>query len=80
MIASGLLKFRCCCALRLEGNSQVGIIPIYISSEEHIMPGCIIVARLPYYACASMQAPCAPFDLVWKSFVSNVVPLYYNMI
>ena len=33
MIASGLLYFRCCCALRLEGKSQVGIIPICISSE-----------------------------------------------
>jgi len=28
MIASGLLIFRSCCALRLEGVSQVGIIPM----------------------------------------------------
>jgi len=33
MIASGLLNFRRCCALRLEGKSQVGIIPICVSSD-----------------------------------------------
>ena len=33
MIGSGLLILCCCCALRLEGKSQVGIIPICISSE-----------------------------------------------
>jgi len=33
MIASGLLSFRACCALRLEGKSQVGIIPICVSSD-----------------------------------------------
>jgi len=38
MIASGLLNFCRCCALRLEGNSQVGIIYICVSSEGRIMP------------------------------------------
>jgi hypothetical protein len=37
MIASGLLNFRCCCALILEGKSQVGIIPICVSFEGDIM-------------------------------------------
>jgi hypothetical protein len=58
MIASGLLNFRCCCAL--EGKSQVGIIPIYVSSEGRMMPCCTIVARLPTSACASRHAPCVP--------------------
>ena len=40
MIASDLLIFRRCCALRLEGESQVGIIPICVSSEGRMMPYC----------------------------------------
>jgi len=31
MIASALLNFRRCCALRLKGKSQVGILPICVS-------------------------------------------------
>ena len=38
MIASVLLKFRRCSALRLEGKSQVGITPICVSSAGRIMP------------------------------------------
>jgi len=60
MIASGLLNFRRCCALRLEGKTQVGILPICVSFEGRIMPCCIIVARLPTSACASRHAPCVP--------------------
>ena len=60
MIASDLLNFRHCCALRLEGKSQVGIIPICVPSKGRIMPCCIIVARLPTYACASRHAPFVP--------------------
>jgi len=41
MIASGLLNFRRCCALRLEGKSQDGIIPTCVSSTGHIMPCCM---------------------------------------
>jgi len=41
MISSGLLNFRCCCALRLEGKSHVGIIPFSVSSEGRIMPCCM---------------------------------------
>jgi hypothetical protein len=37
MIAPGLLNFRSSCALRLEGNSQVGSIPICVSSEGRMM-------------------------------------------
>ena len=59
MNASGLLNFRCC-ALRLEGKSQVGIIPTCVSSEGRITPCCTNVARLPTSACASMEAPCVP--------------------
>jgi len=38
MIAFGLLNFRRCCALRLEGKSQDGIIPICVSLEGRMMP------------------------------------------
>jgi len=48
MIASGLLNSCHCCALRLEGNIQVEIIPICVSSEGRIrMPCCTIFSRLP---------------------------------
>ena len=40
MIASGLQIFRRFYALRLEGRSQVGIIPICIYSEGRMMPCC----------------------------------------
>jgi hypothetical protein len=33
MIASNLLNFRCFCAMRLLGKSQVGFNPICVSSE-----------------------------------------------
>ena len=59
--APGLLSFRRCCALRLEGKSQVGIIPICVSSEGRKMPRCTIFPRLPpTSACASRHAPCVP--------------------
>jgi len=38
--ASGLLKIRRCCALRLVGKSQTIIIPICVSLEGCIMPCC----------------------------------------
>jgi hypothetical protein len=66
MIASGLLNFRRCCALKLEGKSQVGITPICVSSEGRITPCCTIVARLPTHACASRHAPCVP---CWVAFI-----------
>ena len=59
-IAVGLLNFRCCCALRLENKRQIGIIPIYVSSEGRVLPLCTTVARLPTSACSSRQAPCVP--------------------
>ena len=67
MIASGLLIFRRCCALRLEGKSQVGIIPICVSSEGCMIP-CytIFISRLPTSACASRHAPCVP---CWIAFI-----------
>jgi hypothetical protein len=40
MIASGLLKSCRCCALRLEGKSQVKIFPICVSSEGRMVPYC----------------------------------------
>ena len=43
MIASGLLNFRCCSALRLEGKSQVGTFHICVSSERRMMPCCTIL-------------------------------------
>jgi len=60
MIASGLLNFRRCCALRSEGKSQVAFIPICVSSEGRVMPYCTIFSRLPTSACASRHAPCVP--------------------
>jgi len=67
MIASGLLKFRHCCALKLEGNIQVEIIPIIcVSSEGRIMPCCTIFPRLPTSACASRHASCVP---CWIAFL-----------
>jgi len=47
MIASGLLNFRRCCEMRLEGKSLIGIFPICVSLEGRKMPCRIIVARLP---------------------------------
>jgi len=64
MIASGLLNVCRCCALRLEGKSQVGIIPICVSSEGLTMPCCTIFSRLPTSACASRHASCDPVYLV----------------
>jgi hypothetical protein len=58
--ASGLLNFRRCCALRLEGKGQVGIIPICVSFDRRMMPCCSIFSRLPTSACASRHAPCIP--------------------
>jgi len=60
MIASGMLNFRCCCALRLESKSQAGIIPIYVSFGGRIMPCCTNFSRLPTSACVSRHAPCVP--------------------
>jgi len=43
-IVSGLINFRRCCALRLKGNSRVGIIPICVSSEGRMTPcWCLVV-------------------------------------
>jgi hypothetical protein len=53
MFISGLLNFRRCCALRLEGKSQVGSISICVSSEGHIPPCCTIFPQLSTFACAS---------------------------
>ena len=38
MIAIGFLNICQCCALRLEGRSQLGTIPICVSSESRTMP------------------------------------------
>jgi len=66
MIASGLLNFCRCCALRLEGNYQVEIISICVSSEGRIMP-CTIFSRLPASACTSRHAP--PPVPCWVAFI-----------
>jgi hypothetical protein len=66
MIASGLPYLRRCCALRLEGKSQVGI-PICVSKERRMMHCCTIIARLPASACASRQAPCVPCWIALKN-------------
>jgi len=60
MVASGLLTFRRCCTFILEGKSQVGVIPICVSSEWHVMPCCIIAARLPTSARASRHTSYVP--------------------
>jgi len=66
MIASGLLNFCHCCALRLEGKSQVGIlIPICVSSEGRTVP-CTIVTWLLTSAFASRHAPCVP---CWVAYI-----------
>jgi hypothetical protein len=46
-IASGLLNFRHCCALRLKCQIQVENIPIYVSSEGRIMP-CSTIFTIAY--------------------------------
>jgi len=74
MIASGLLNFRRCCALKLEGKSQVGIIFICVSSEGRIMPCCSIFSRLPTSACASRHAPCVLCRIAFRIICSNIVP------
>ena len=67
MIAPGLLNFCRCCALSLEGKSQVGIIPICVSSEGRMMPCCTIFSRLPMSACASSRhAPCVLYRIAFK--------------
>jgi len=45
LMAFGLLNSRCCCVLRLEGKSQVGIIPICVSSEGHICFGVTMLHK-----------------------------------
>jgi hypothetical protein len=52
MIASGLLNFCRCCALRLKGKSQVEIIAICVSSEGRMMPCRTMLPQLPVSACA----------------------------
>jgi hypothetical protein len=64
MIASGLLDFCRCCALRLGNNGQIKIIPFCVSSEEHIMPclyhfhGClrllVLAGMHPVYLVGSL--------------------------
>jgi len=73
MIASGLLDFCRCCALRLGNNGQIKIIPFCVSSEERIMPRFIIVARLPTSACASRHAPCVP---CWTAYIINCLAAF----
>jgi len=82
MNASGLLNFRGCYALSLEGNSQVGIVFTCASSEGRIMPCCAIVARLPTSACASRHAPCmcTLLDLFYNHLSSSVVPVNNHFI
>ena len=81
MIASGLLNFRRCCALRLEGKIQVGTIPICISSEGRKMPCCTIFLRLPMPACASRHAPCVPCWIAFRIISSSsVVPVNNHFI
>jgi hypothetical protein len=46
MFAFGMLNFGRCCALKLEGKSQVENILICVSSEGCIMPHYTVVARL----------------------------------
>jgi len=72
MIASGLLNFRRCCAFRMEGKSQIGIILICVSSEGRIMPYCNISSRLPTSGCASRHAPCVPCWVTFRNTNGNV--------
>jgi len=65
IIASGLLFFRSCCALILEGKSQGGIITICVSSKGRTMHYCTIFSRLPTSACASRHAP---YVSCWMAF------------
>ena len=79
MIASGLLYFRRCCALRLEGVIQVGTIPTCVSSEGRMMPCCTIFSRLPMSACASSRhAPCVPCGSLLESFAQQRCACYQS--
>ena len=66
MIASGMLNFRRCCALRLEGDSQVGVMSFCFSCEGRITPCSTEFSRLPTSACASRRAPCVPCWIAFK--------------
>jgi hypothetical protein len=46
--------------LRLEGKSQVGIVPTRVSSDGHMMPCCTIVHNYLHLLVllAGKQAPC----------------------
>ena len=64
MIASGLLNFRCYCALRLEGKSQVGTIPNCVSSEgcspraeKRCVPVPLLCGTASLAACSSYRGP-----------------------
>ena len=45
----------CCCALRLEGKSQVGIIPICVSSDGRMLSRCTIFHNCLLLELASMH-------------------------
>ena len=67
MIASGMLNFRRCCALRLEGNSQNGINPICVFSERYTTSCCtvfhdclrplVLAGMHPVYLVGSLLEP-----------------------
>jgi hypothetical protein len=74
MIASGLLKFCRCCALRLKGESQVGIImPICVSSEGRIMPSCYHLhdCLICLLVLAGMHPVYLVVELLLESFVQQ---------
>ena len=77
MIASGLLNFLRCCALRLEGKSQVGIIPICVSSEGRIMPCCTISSRLPTLLVLAGMHPVYFVKLLLKHSMSSLPACFY---
>jgi len=42
------------------GQSQVGIIPIFVYPDGRVIPCCTFCSRLPTSACACKRAPYVP--------------------
>jgi hypothetical protein len=79
MIASGLLYFRRCCALRLEGKSQVGVTPICVCSDGRIMPYCTIFSQLPTLLVLAGMHPVRRVGSLSESFVQQRCLLLNNL-
>ena len=72
MIASGLQNFRRCRALRLEGMSQVGVIPFCVPWKGRTMPCRTTVQNMLHNLCLCKLHPDTTLDpyTKWEEFLS----------